>query len=140
LTTAPLELELPRDVDAPQIGRRSIEQWFAASLDSVELDTAKLLVTELVTNALTHGHGTITLRAHLNQDRLLVEVMDEGTGFERAVRDTEFERVGGWGLAFVDSESSRWGVHEGSTHVWFELERAGPRLGREKKPPLRPQS
>ena len=31
---------------------------------------------------------------------------------------------GGWGLHLVDQVAQRWGVHEGSTHVWFEL---GPR-------------
>jgi hypothetical protein len=29
--------------------------------------------------------------------------------------------VGGWGLHLVESLSERWGVHAGSTHVWFEL-------------------
>ena len=28
---------------------------------------------------------------------------------------------GGWGLRLLDKVSERWGVHEGSTHVWFEL-------------------
>lgn len=111
--------------------------WFAASLADDEFDTAKLLVSELVTNALLHGEGTITLRAHLDDDRLLVEVMDEGPGFERPVRDADFEMNGGLGLGLVDSESSRWGVDEGVTHVWFELDRSGPRLGPAKKPQLR---
>jgi hypothetical protein len=34
----------------------------------------------------------------------------------------------------VDAESSRWGIHEGTTHVWFELERPGPRLAAEEAP------
>ena len=31
--------------------------------------------------------------------------------------------VGGWGLHLVQTLSDRWGVHEGSTHVWFEIRR-----------------
>ena len=47
----------------------------------------------------------------------------------------DFDELHGRGLAIVDSESSRWGIHEGTTHVWFELELSGPRLGTESKPP-----
>ena len=28
---------------------------------------------------------------------------------------------GGWGLHLVDQVAVGWGVHEGSTHVWFEI-------------------
>ena len=135
--STPFELTLPQDVRAPRIARLTLNEWFTTSLTDDEFDTAKLLVSELVTNALLHGQGTITLRAHLDDDRLLVEVMDEGPGFERPVRDPDFEMIGGWGLAVVDSESSRWGIDEGATHVWFELERSGPRLDPAKKPQLR---
>lgn len=87
------------------------------------------MTSELVTNAVVHGRGEIILRAELNEDRLLVEVIDQGRGFERTVRQHEFESVGGHGLGIVDTVASRSGIHEGTTHVWFELERAGPRLG-----------
>jgi anti-sigma regulatory factor (Ser/Thr protein kinase) len=103
-------------------------------VDSEDLDTARLLVSELVTNAVLHGRGRILLRAHANEDRVLVEVIDEGEGFEREARQQPFEAVRGRGLGIVEAESSRWGVHEGTTHVWFELERPGPRLGLDSKP------
>ena len=130
----PVEVELPRDSSAPRAARHWLQESFGATLDGGEIDRAKLLVSELVTNALLHGHGTITLRAHADEDRLLVEVIDQGSGFERVVRDQDFDTVGGWGLTIVDAESSRWGVHEGTTHLWFEIERSGPRLGVEKNP------
>ena len=38
-------------------------------------------------------------------------------------RDRPATDVGGWGLHLVQTLSNRWGVHEGSTHVWFEIER-----------------
>jgi anti-sigma regulatory factor (Ser/Thr protein kinase) len=100
-----------------------------------ELHQAKLLASELLTNAVLHGEGKIVLRAHLDEDRLLVEVIDEGHGFEHAVRKGDFADLSGRGLWIVDAESSRWGIHEGTTHVWFELERQGPRLGAKNKPP-----
>jgi hypothetical protein len=62
------------------------------------------------------------------------EVIDEGSGFERIVRDNTLDQLGGWGLHLVEAESSRWGVHEGTTHVWFEIEQPGPRIGEHKNP------
>lgn len=129
-----LEVNLPHTVQAPGIARRSLADWLAPAVGDSELETAKLLVSELVTNAVVHGRGAITLRAKLDDDRLLVEVIDEGRGFEQTVRQQDFASIGGRGLAIVDAEASRWGIHEGTTHVWFELERPGPRLGRVGKP------
>ena len=122
----PLEVELPRDPAAAGSA--------GSGLDAEELGRAKLLVSELVNNAVLHGQGAIMLRLSLDQDRLLAEVIDQGTGFERVVRKSDFERLGGWGLSLVEAESTRWGVHEGTTHVWFEIERPGPRLGPDKTP------
>ena len=125
MTSTPFELALPREVSAPGIARCTLNEWFATFADD-EFDTAKLLASELVTNAVLHGQGTIMVRADLDEDRLLVEVLDEGTGFERTARDGDFEKPGGWGLGLVDSESSRWGIQAGTTHVWFELDRIRP--------------
>jgi|SRR5580704_11683551 anti-sigma regulatory factor (Ser/Thr protein kinase) len=129
-----LEANLPHTPQAPQIARRTVARWLADDVEPEELATAQLLVSELVTNAVVHGIGEIMLRATLDEDRLLIEVIDEGQGFERTVRQRDFASVGGRGLAIVDAEASRWGIHEGTTHVWFELERPGPRLGTDKSP------
>jgi hypothetical protein len=55
---------------------------------------------------------------------VLVEIIDDGSGFERDLRRTDFWQIGGWGLGIVDDLASRWGVREGTAHVWFELEHA----------------
>lgn len=94
----------------------------------------KLLTSELVTNAVIHGTGKVTLHGAIDKDRVLVEVVDEGHGFERTLRKRDFDDIGGRGLMIVDAEASRWGIHEGTTHVWFELERTGPRLGEAENP------
>ena len=129
-----IDVELPRDPSAAGRARRLLEERYAGALDADELIRATLLVSELVTNALLHGQGTITFRAGLDEDRLLVEVIDEGSGFERVAREQDFDTLSGWGLTIVEAQASRWGVHEGTTHVWFEIERSGPRLGAENKP------
>lgn len=130
----PLDVELPRNPSAPSRARRLIGGLGDSVLDRGELDRAQVMVSELVTNAVLHGRGVIRLRASLDQDRLLVEVTDEGSGFERVVRERSFEDLHGRGLDIVDAESSRWGLYEGTTHVWFEIERSGPRLGPEDTP------
>lgn len=130
MTGAPFEFALPRGVDAPGVARRLLAEWFSPTLANGTLTTARLLVSELVTNAVTHGSGAITLTAQLFDRCLLVEVIDDGGGFEHELREREFQTpaAGGWGLSVVDAEASRWGLRRGSSHVWFELELPGPRL------------
>lgn len=123
-----LELELPRARTAANVARHALRSWCGERLDGDLLLDAELLVSELATNALVHGHGQITMRAQLDDARLLVEVIDDGSGFQRELRREDFWQIGGWGLGIVDDVAGRWGVHEGTTHVWFELQRTGPRL------------
>ena len=122
-----LQFELAPGLDAPRLARRWLSESLVLALADGILTTAKLLVSELVTNAVTHGRGQITVRAELSERRLRVEVVDEGDGFELSLRarDLETPRPGGWGLSIVDAESSRWGVCRDSSRVWFELERPG---------------
>ncbi len=124
LIDAPLEFELTPSLDAPWLAKRLLTQSLMPALTNGVLVTAKLLISELVTNAVTHGRGRITVRAQLSERRLFVEVVDEGDGFEPVLRerDSEAPEVGGWGLTIVDAESSRWGASADSSRVWFELE------------------
>jgi anti-sigma regulatory factor (Ser/Thr protein kinase) len=78
-------------------------------------------VSELVNNAVVHGEGRIRLDAELRGEILRVEVVDEGEGTPPAIREQGVADGGGWGLRLVDTLALRWGVYEGSTHVWAEL-------------------
>lgn len=134
MSASPLEVELPRARHAPAIARQRLTEWIAGAFEPDDLHRARLLTSELVSNAVLHGRGTIVLRALLADQRLLVEVIDQGDGLERTIRQHGPDQVGGNGLHIVEAESSRWGVHEGTTHVWFELEPSGPRLGAQENP------
>lgn len=81
----------------------------------------QLLLSELVTNSVTHGDGesVIVLVDDDVAGTLRCEVIDDGRGFVPRAR--EGRHVGGWGLDLVEQIASSWGVREGSTHVWFEL-------------------
>jgi hypothetical protein len=123
-----LELHLRPTPETPGIARRRLAERFARHLDGDELQDAKLLTSELVTNAFLHGRGPIELTALLDENRLTVDVTDQGEGFERPAREREVPAVGGHGLNIVDAVASRWGIVEDSSHVWFQLE-CGRRLG-----------
>ncbi|HUE29058.1 MAG TPA: SpoIIE family protein phosphatase [Solirubrobacteraceae bacterium] len=118
-----VRLTVMPDPGAPAAARRLLERSFADSLDPEELERAKLMTSELTTNAVRHGQGEITLRAEVDATRLLVEVIDQGSGFEPVDPTQDIEQAGGWGLRIVEAEASRWGMREGTGHVWFEIER-----------------
>jgi anti-sigma regulatory factor (Ser/Thr protein kinase) len=119
-----LTLELPREADAPHDARCALDR-FEHGLPPEREDAAKLLLTELVTNAVKYGGvGPLHVELCSNRDAFRAEVVDDGSGFEAQRRDTsDTHTPGGWGLHLVDELSDRWGMHEGSTHVWFLLEK-----------------
>ncbi|HEY6671162.1 MAG TPA: ATP-binding protein [Solirubrobacterales bacterium] len=80
------------------------------------------VVTELVNNSVKHGPGKpITLTLVLDRKSIHGEVADQGNPAAAIPQiRTGNESVRG-GLALVDKLTSKWAVHEGSTHVWFEM-------------------
>lgn len=83
-------------------------------------ENALLVTSELVTNAYRHGRGAIELRVRPVRDHVVIEVLDEGSPRDVAIRPGTGE-FGGWGLRIVDQLATEWGVYEGSTHVWAKL-------------------
>ena len=117
-------IEIPRDPRAPGRARRAIEGLNEHIAPDVAHDV-KLLVSELITNSVKYGgEGALSLKVETEHPRRLrVEVIDQGVGFVPVARDKPATDVGGWGLHLVETLSDRWGVYEGSTHVWFEIDR-----------------
>jgi anti-sigma regulatory factor (Ser/Thr protein kinase) len=115
-------LALPRDPGASLLARRAVRERLADVLPAPTLADVTLAVSELVTNAVLHGHGRIELRIESDQQCVKGEVIDEGGGFERQIRaEGGVDGVAGRGLLIVGQLAERWGVHEGTTHVWFEI-------------------
>jgi anti-sigma regulatory factor (Ser/Thr protein kinase) len=103
-------------------------------LDNRVLDDIRLLVSELVTNAIRHADapsgGAVEVDVTIADQRVRVEVADPGAGFDPQPRDDEMTRPGGWGLYLVDRIADRWGViRNRMNRVWFELD-AGVRAAR----------
>ena len=120
-----LHMRLRPGPEAAGEGRHALDPLEGALADE-QLDTLRLLVTELITNSVRHARdGWIELDLDLFANAIRVQVVDRGEGFEppetpRPHRD----RPGGWGLCLVDRMASRWGVaREDATRVWFELDR-----------------
>ena len=124
--SAPLELALERNVQAPAIARAAISGLCQdLRLGGSLRQTLVLLISEVVSNAVLHSGGPadapITLTAMVTQDVFHVSVTDAGDGFTPGERDPA--RVeGGYGLFLLEKAASRWGVEVTSpTTVWFEL-------------------
>jgi len=99
----------------------------ARGIDGEVADSAVLLVSELVTNAIVHGEPPVELRVRIPDDLLHVEVHDADR--EAAVHlprpaPLPHERMGGRGLRLVDRLSSRWGLAEDDRGkwIWFEID------------------
>ncbi|MEF9904146.1 ATP-binding protein [Streptomyces sp. P9-A2] len=89
------------------------------------VDTARLCVSELVSNVLTHvGIGTPGLLVlSMNGADLRIEVHDPDTRALPAVVLTDADAEGGRGMTLVDALADRWGVqlHEDHKVTWCEL-------------------
>ena len=93
------------------------------------VDDLRLLVSELVTNSVLHGgagpNDHVQLNVELPDNRVRVEVCDDGAGWTEQMRSTALDSdqpAGGWGLMLVRALADRWGVEEGErTCVWFEI-------------------
>ncbi|MFD8389541.1 ATP-binding protein [Streptomyces sp. NPDC059680] len=121
----PLRRELTSAGRARHLVTGQLSDWDLGDL----ADTAELLVSELVTNALRHTRGPLRLNLRLRHSRLLCEVEDtESAGPARSVADADAE--GGRGIELLDLLADAWGSTRTGTGktMWFEL-RAEDRLG-----------
>jgi anti-sigma regulatory factor (Ser/Thr protein kinase) len=91
-------------------------------------DVARLLVSELVTNAVQHTHsrrrgGMVTVVVIELVGSLRVEVIDEGSARNVPVVRDDMLATEGRGLFLVQSLADEWGFLQdpASTTVWFRL-------------------
>jgi anti-sigma regulatory factor (Ser/Thr protein kinase) len=125
--TVRYEVNLGRRPGSPAEARRALAD-LADHLSERRLADARLLVSELVTNALRHAPlgetDVITLVLQADEQTLRIEVRDPGPGFELIEPPPDPTRASGWGLYLVGELADRWGVDRGrTTCVWFELDR-----------------
>ena len=117
-----LSLMLDSEPEAAKRARRAIDDRVARTLPKGLVADLMTVTSELVNNAVMHGPGSpVKLRVKAGRDGRSVsgDIEDDGAG-RIAIRDPD-GIGGGFGLHIVDALVDRWGVHEGSTHVWFEM-------------------
>lgn len=109
---------------ARQITREVLTSWQLARVE----ETAVLLVSELVTNAVRHARSTdaITLELEVAQTCLRIEAYRWRPGLALPRTTGEFDESG-FEFALMDSLADRWGVRETVTGktAWAELDVRG---------------
>jgi anti-sigma regulatory factor (Ser/Thr protein kinase) len=124
-----MTLRLHGNPEAAAHARQALTR-LRSDIDSPLMETLRLLVTELVTNSVTHARAdSVILKVLVGNKAVWTEVTDEGPGFDPGDGEWQGEERAeraGWGLFLVERLANRWGVnHEGpSTKVWFELLRS----------------
>jgi anti-sigma regulatory factor (Ser/Thr protein kinase) len=119
------EMTLPAGPTAATTARCEVTRRLSQRVPGRALEDVRLLLTELVTNALRHSAVTpedeIGVRAQVDNGTVRIEVHDPGNNGEVEQRPPG-ARGGGYGLFLVDQLTSRWGVERrDGTTVWAEL-------------------
>lgn len=123
-----VERRLPATPEAASVARHALDDLGDAVSDA-RLRDVRLLVSEVVTNAVRHANlatgDAIELVVELNRRTLRVEVHDPGGGFVPSAPAPDPTRPSGWGLYLVAELADRWGVDsDEKTLVWFEFDRS----------------
>jgi two-component sensor histidine kinase len=125
-TTFPMSIEAPR----------SARRWLHASgvVPSELAESVDLVVSELVTNSVTHSglDASDVVWVHVTSSvaGVIGEVVDDGCGMGANPPRGDDRSTG---LRIVERTVSRWGHADHPTRVWFELTR---RRGRDPRSPL----
>jgi serine/threonine-protein kinase RsbW len=91
-------------------------------LSAEVLGDLKLALTEACTNSVRHaygeGQGSVQIHYELHDDRLVVEVTDEGEGFDPpatpsdALRGEDISEEGGLGIAIIEALADELEIRE----------------------------
>ena len=125
------ELRIALDTGAPGAARDFVVACLERRVVASALDSAQLIVSELVTNSFRHSGAPmdeVIISVALMPDRLRIGVQDSGTDAVIAAQPADPVTGGGFGLNLVQMLSQRWGVERlagGGTQVWAQLPRAG---------------
>ena len=118
-----IDVEFESSPSAPARARGALDE-IEDQLSPERMRDVRLLVSELVTNAVRHAGGeAVRLVVALTGTLLRIEVHDPGRGFELRPPSDDPLRASGWGLVLVEELADRWGIdHHPRTRVWFEMD------------------
>lgn len=118
------ETSFPHGLESAALARHYVERTLVASGAETLVETAGLLVSELVVNSTLHARSGCDLRIDLDDERLHVQVHDASADLPMK-QELSLTSTGGRGLIIVDALSDSWGVTLEPTgkSVWFLLQR-----------------
>jgi serine/threonine-protein kinase RsbW len=122
-----LEMTLAAVPTAPGAAQQAVRTWFhSRDCGDDATDTAALLVTELVSNAVVHANGhSLWLTVDETMTNVLRVAVRAGSQVipPHSRQAPDVRRKGGRGLFLVDALSTRWGCEPLRTgkRVWFEI-------------------
>jgi serine/threonine-protein kinase RsbW len=107
-------LDLPFSAESARVARQHLLAWLEGHADEERRDDARLLVSELVGNAVRHARpladGTMRV-CWAAEDRALDIAVTDGGALTTPERvDAGVSDLSGRGLAIVESVASRWWV------------------------------
>ncbi|MBB2901172.1 serine phosphatase RsbU (regulator of sigma subunit)/anti-sigma regulatory factor (Ser/Thr protein kinase) [Kineococcus radiotolerans] len=120
-------LTLPAEPQSPSRARQVVRRTCTRSgWTGADVDTAVLLTSELVTNAVVHGRSETLLTVRATPEVLRVEVWDDNHRVPELLEQDE-SALSGRGLHLVQACADDWGVqwptraHDVGKGVWFTL-------------------
>jgi anti-sigma regulatory factor (Ser/Thr protein kinase) len=121
-TMQSVDVDLPLSVRAPALARRRVAELMTAWGRTEDGETAVLLVSELVTNAVRHTGSAPRLTVSTGDGRLRCAVHD-GDPHHPVTHPVSVENEAGRGLLLVAALSAAWGVEDEPSGklIWFEL-------------------
>jgi anti-sigma regulatory factor (Ser/Thr protein kinase) len=113
---------LPSSVSTPAAARAFACAAVARGSGTVRLEDVALVVSELVTNAVLHGDGDVTLNVVVSTDAVHVEVGDREPELPDQA-DPRLDAESGRGLLLVSRLATEWGVRPAlpGKVVWADL-------------------
>ena len=99
----------------------------AAEVDDDARETAVLLTSETVTNAIIHGRSEVRVRVDVTGTAVRIGVGDDNSRHP-SPQPEDSDALDGRGLQILELAASRWGVTEEllGKVVWFEVDRHRP--------------
>jgi PAS domain S-box-containing protein len=124
--SATATMQLAAEPAAASAGRGFVASALATWGCTEVMETARLLTSELVTNALRHANGPLQLGLRRTASEIIIEVSDRGA--ERpVVRPEDPTSETGRGMLLVDALSDTWGttLADSAKTVWCALRVSG---------------
>lgn len=113
-----------KEEEVPRARRAVLDQVRAwgVPLDDETVDAVRLVASELITNAVVHGEGPITIVLHHRPGRLVIDVLDESPAMPQ-MGCAEADEESGRGLELVTFLVARleWEPCDGGKRVRAEI-------------------